>query len=116
MAMLIQAGTVIGGIVLRRGPQIPDPIRLLRLGRCSRNRPKTSSGGAQSRPIMRSLGDKAGDVLSSQRGNVLAEQVSGASRPGVRSILGRSSTLGKAQVNPAAEWPADLRREGVVLE
>src|SRR6185503_18524764 len=48
--MQAQAGTVIGGWVLRSGPWEPASIRPLRLGRSSRNRSKTRRGAAQSSP------------------------------------------------------------------
>src|SRR5918994_914835 len=51
--MLVQAGTVIGGSQLRRTPYVPCSISPPSTGSSSRHRSKTSSGGAQSRPITR---------------------------------------------------------------
>src|SRR5438105_4623622 len=53
--MLIQAGTVIGGVVLSSGPYTPESMSRLRFGRSARNFSNTSSGAAQSRPMMQTL-------------------------------------------------------------
>src|SRR5215813_362229 len=48
--MQAQAGTVIGGLLLRRRPHAPCSIRRRRFGRSSLNLSKTRSGAAQSSP------------------------------------------------------------------
>ncbi len=49
--MEVHAGTVIGGIVERSGPQVPAAQIAEIRGMTSAQRSNTSAGGAQSRPM-----------------------------------------------------------------
>src|SRR5207248_1127015 len=51
----LQAGTVIAGIQLSSLPHTPSSITRLKFGNSSRHCSKTSSGGAQSSPMTRTL-------------------------------------------------------------
>jgi hypothetical protein len=49
----LQVGTVIAGMQLSSLPHTPSSMTRLKFGKSSRHWSKTSSGGAQSRPITR---------------------------------------------------------------
>src|SRR5262249_2028344 len=51
----VQAGVVIGGLVLRRCAGAPREIRPRMVGSSSRHRSKTSAGAAESRPTISSF-------------------------------------------------------------
>ena len=54
--MQAQAGTVMGGSMVRSGAEVPSARSLLRFGNSGANSSKTSSGGALSRPMTMTLG------------------------------------------------------------
>src|SRR5437867_1240529 len=94
--MQAQAGTVIGGCVLRSGPWHPPSISAFRLGRESRYRSKTRRGAAQSSPMTATF------MFDSVDGPASAEPLDGLDRTwmasGFRALRDRRQALGDEPV------------------
>src|SRR5512134_2368139 len=90
--MQAHAGTVMGGWVLRRRPQVPPAIRDASVGNSRRNSWNTSWGAAQSSPITATL---------------MGSSPSTGSRPR-RAGLDRLAASPPATPEPAGDEPDDI--------
>src|SRR5579884_1579339 len=87
----IQAGTVMGGVMLFRGPYVPLEMRLLRCGRSPRQASKTNSGGTQSSPMTKTF-------LSTYTAHLAIVAMTGVAAP-TPTVLDNHGARNAAQVN-----------------